>query len=74
MCVESGLSGDPPDSQDQPPQLPLKILSYYDDENTPTQKTLGQNKAVDLKTTLGYRWKHQNMAFAREIFAPPTLL
>ena len=68
---ESGLSGDPPDSQHQPPLLLLKILFYYDGENAPTGKTLWQNKAVDLKTMLGYRWTHQNRAFAREFPAPP---
>ena len=68
---KSGLSGDPPDSQHQPHLLPLKNLFYYDDETTLTEKSLWQNKAVDLKTTLRYRWTHQNRAFAREFPAPP---
>jgi hypothetical protein len=66
---ESVLSGDPPDSQHQPPLSSLKSLFYYDDKNTLPEKTRSPNKAVDLKTTLRYRWNYQNRAFARKFAA-----
>ena len=63
-------SGNPLDSQGQPPPLPRKILLYLIGETLETEKYLWQNKRVDLKSSVRYRWNRQNRAFARRLSIP----